>query len=78
MTKGHDAWNTTYYHRAIRTRIGEALRAHLDDEQAPLPHRLLTLLMQLNEQENSEPEAAEEGGEARPPGDGVNPSDHSV
>jgi hypothetical protein len=53
MTNG-DAWNTTYYHRAIRIRIGEALRAHFDNEPTPLPHQLLTLLMLLNEPENAE------------------------
>ena len=53
MTNG-DAWNMSCYHRAIRTRLGEALRAHFDHERTPLPHQLLTLLMQLNEPENAE------------------------
>src|SRR4029077_9635781 len=40
------AWNTTFYHRAIRTKIGQALRATYDLPQE-LPHQMLALLMQL-------------------------------
>jgi hypothetical protein len=36
MQDEHDAWNTTYFHRAIRKRIGEALLAGYDLSQ-PLP-----------------------------------------
>jgi hypothetical protein len=41
-------WNTTIYHRAIRKKIGEALSAGYDLSQ-PLPHRIGTLLSQLDE-----------------------------
>jgi len=53
-----DAWNTTYYQRAIRTRIGETLRAQYDRERSPMPHRLFTLLMQLNESAGTDEEKA--------------------
>jgi hypothetical protein len=42
------AWNTTFYHRAIRTKIGQALRATYDLPQE-LPHQMLALLMQLGD-----------------------------
>jgi hypothetical protein len=42
------AWNTTFYHRAIRTKIGQELRERYDLRQE-LPHRILTLLTQLDE-----------------------------
>jgi hypothetical protein len=47
QTKG-DPWNETFYLRAIQTKIGQSMRAQYDLTQ-PLPHRLLTLLMQLDE-----------------------------
>jgi hypothetical protein len=40
--------NETSYDRAIRTKIAQELRAQYDLSR-PLPHRFLTLLMQLNE-----------------------------
>jgi hypothetical protein len=55
-----DAWTTTYYCRAIQNRVGEALRMHFDQERSPMPHRLFTLLMQLNEPQNLEVEKRQE------------------
>ena len=48
-------WNKTFYHRVIRTKIGQGLREQYTQDLArSLPHRLSTLLMQLDEQENTE------------------------
>src|ERR1700730_9122478 len=44
----HDAWNTNLRLRALQAAIGEELRAQYELPQE-LPHRILTLLMQLNE-----------------------------
>ena len=43
-----DVWNTTFYHRAIRRKIGEALSAG-HDLSRPLPERIRTLLVQLDD-----------------------------
>ena len=43
----HDAWNQTLRLRALQAAIGKELHALYAVPQA-LPHRLLTLLMQLN------------------------------
>src|ERR1700722_4900874 len=43
----HDAWNQTLRLRALQAAIGKELHALYGVPQA-LPHRLLTLLMQLN------------------------------
>ena len=51
----HDAWNTNLRLRALQAAIGEELRAQYELPQE-LPHQLLTLLMQLN---------AEQEGKAR-------------
>jgi hypothetical protein len=49
-----DVWNKTYYHRVIRTNIGSAMKMQYEKDLArPLPHNLLTLLMQLTEQQNA-------------------------
>jgi hypothetical protein len=50
-------WEKTFYHRVIQTKIGQGLRAQYDRDylEQPLPHRLLTLLMQLNEPQNVAP-----------------------
>jgi hypothetical protein len=52
MQNERDVWNTTYFHRAIRKRIGEAFSAGYDLSQ-PLPDRMHTLLAQLD-QSNAE------------------------
>jgi hypothetical protein len=49
----HDAWNTNLRLRALQAAIGEELRAHYELPRE-LPHRILTLLMQLNGQNNSD------------------------
>jgi hypothetical protein len=46
MDSERDIWNTTYFHRAIRTRIGKTLSAAYDLSQ-PLPDRMRALLRQL-------------------------------
>ena len=48
MQNERDVWNTTFYHRAIRKRIGEVLSAGYDLSQ-PLPDRVDKLLHQLDE-----------------------------
>lgn len=48
MTKGQDVWRKTFYHRAIQTSLGSALRAQYDLSE-PLPERLAGLLRELNE-----------------------------
>jgi hypothetical protein len=54
MEDERSPWEKTFYHRVIQTRIGEVLRAQYDQKHKPLPHRFLTLLMQLNEQQNAD------------------------
>jgi hypothetical protein len=48
MESERDVWNITCLHRAIRKGIGEALSAGHDLSQ-PLPDRMHTLLIQLDE-----------------------------
>ena len=48
MQNERDVWNTTFYHRAIRKGIGEALSAGYNLSQ-PLPDRMGKLLSQLDE-----------------------------
>jgi hypothetical protein len=38
----------SFYYRAIRTKIGDALRAQYNLSE-PLPHSFLTILMQLDD-----------------------------
>jgi hypothetical protein len=46
-----DAWNTTFYHRAIRRTIGEVLsQSKRYDLSQPLPEKIRALLVQLDEQ----------------------------
>src|SRR5882762_8816593 len=54
MEDERSPWEKTFYHRAIQTKIGEVLRAQYDQKHKPLPHRFLTLLMQLDEQQNAD------------------------
>jgi len=54
MEDERSPWERTFYHRAIQTRIGEVLRAQYDQKHKPLPHRFLTLVMQLDEQQNAD------------------------
>jgi hypothetical protein len=45
----------TFYHRLTQTKIGEALRALYDKDllSQPLPDRLVTLLLQLDQQQGT-------------------------
>ena len=54
MEDERSPWEKTFYHRVIQTRIGEVLRAQYDQKHKPLPHRFLTRLMQLDEQQNAD------------------------
>jgi hypothetical protein len=46
----NDVWNPSFYNRAIRTKIGEALsRAKGYDLSQPLPDQIRVLLDQLDE-----------------------------
>jgi hypothetical protein len=51
-----DNWERTLSLRAIQTKLGKALRAQykLPEE---LPHRMLTLLMQIDASQDREPDA---------------------
>jgi hypothetical protein len=42
-------WNMSFYHRVVRTTIGEKLKASYEVPQG-LPHSMVVLLMQMNEQ----------------------------
>jgi hypothetical protein len=56
-----DDFSDSFRYRAIRTRIGDALRAQYDVSE-PLPRTLLTLLMQLDgEPKENAPRAPGEG-----------------
>ena len=44
-----DIWKVRLCHRAIQAKIGQELRAHYELPQV-LPHRMIVLLMQINEQ----------------------------
>jgi hypothetical protein len=54
MAREYNAWDKTFYHRAIQTKIGQGLREQYDQDLArPLP------LMQLGEQQEREREPGE-------------------
>jgi hypothetical protein len=56
MAREYNAWDKTFYHRAIQTKIGQGLREQYDQDLArPLPHNLFTLVMQLGGQQEREP-----------------------
>jgi hypothetical protein len=42
-------WNVKFYHRIVRTTIGEKLKTSHEVPQG-LPHSMVVLLMQMNEQ----------------------------
>jgi hypothetical protein len=50
MPRGQDVWQKTFYHRAIQTSLGSALRAQYDLSE-PVPDRLMQLLRQLDDLE---------------------------
>jgi hypothetical protein len=47
MRNDGDPWNKTFYHRAIQTHIGRALRARYDLSQ-PLPEELALLVRKID------------------------------
>ena len=49
----HDIWNEATRLRALQTALGEKLRVQLELPRE-LPHRILTLLMQLDGQSNAD------------------------
>lgn len=59
MPKGHDVWQKTFYHRAIQTSLGSALRAQYNLSE-PLPDRLSQLLHELEELDRDESETPRE------------------
>jgi hypothetical protein len=61
MSERPDDFSESFYYRAIRTRIGDALRAQYDVSE-PLPRTFLTLLMQLDgEPKENAPRTPEKG-----------------
>jgi anti-sigma factor NepR-like protein len=55
MEHERNSWEKTFSPRIIQRKIGQVLKAQYDQDLAqPLPHRLLTLLMLLNEQQNTD------------------------
>jgi len=54
MERKRNPWEKPSHH-LIQTKIGQVLRARYEQDLAqPLPHRLLTLLTQLNERQNTD------------------------
>src|ERR1700693_2226124 len=58
-----DNWEKALRLRAIQTKIGQELRAQYELPEE-LPHQLLTLLMQLNAQQDSESGATVANGQS--------------
>jgi hypothetical protein len=63
MPREHDAWQKTFYHRAIQTSLGSALRAQYDLTE-PLPDRLTQLLRELDDLE--QPDGGDASGGSGP------------
>jgi hypothetical protein len=69
MSDRDDDFRDSFYYRAIRTRIGAALRAQFDMSQ-PLPERITALLALLGKEETqAEPVEAERGTGSEPAGE---------
>jgi hypothetical protein len=67
MSDRDDEFRDSFYYRAIRTRIGAALRAQFDVSQ-PLPDRITALLTLLGkDNDDVAPEPSEQGTAADPP-----------
>jgi C4-dicarboxylate-specific signal transduction histidine kinase len=66
MERERNPREKTFDHRLIQTKIGQALRTQYDQDFSAqrLPHRLFTLLMQLNEQQRTE--CSERPGQKKP------------
>jgi hypothetical protein len=59
-----DVWTKTFYHRLIQVKIGQELRAQYELPQEP-PHRILTLLAQLNARHDEESGATVGNGQSK-------------
>ena len=69
MSDRDDEFRDSFYYRAIRTRIGAALKAQFDLSQ-PMPERITALLALLGrENAAAEPADAERGTGGEPAGD---------
>jgi hypothetical protein len=69
MSGRDDEFRDSFYYRAIRTRIGAALKAQFDLSQ-PMPERITALLTLLGkENAPAEPADAERGTGGEPAGD---------
>jgi hypothetical protein len=70
MSDRDDEFKDSFYYRAIRTRIGAALRAQFDLSQ-PLPDRITSLLTLLGKENDApaEPAKADGGTGGEPGGD---------
>jgi len=67
MERERNPWEKIFSHRVIRTKIGQVLRAQYGQDLAqPLPHRLLTLLMLLNEQQNTDRDKRNDSKQTKP------------
>jgi hypothetical protein len=67
MSDRDDEFRDSFYYRAIRTRIGAALRAQFDVSQ-PLPDRITALLTLLGKDNGAvAPEPSEQGTATDPP-----------
>jgi hypothetical protein len=71
MSDRDDDFRDSFYYRAIRTRIGAALRAQFDLSQ-PLPDRITSLLTLLGKEDAAPAEPSEtERGTGVEPADGA-------
>jgi hypothetical protein len=69
MSDRNEDFRDSFYYRAIRTRIGAALRAQFDMSQ-PLPERITALLTRLGKEDPpAEPVDVERGTGGEPAGD---------
>jgi hypothetical protein len=69
MSDRNEDFRDSFYYRAIRTRIGAALRAQFDMSQ-PLPERITALLTRLGKDDGSANAVdAERGTGGEPAGD---------
>lgn len=67
MANEQDGWQKTFYHRAIQTSIGSALRAQYDLAQ-PLPDRLSQLMQQLDDLDHDLDDRGDDAAASAPPG----------
>ena len=65
MQNEGDPWSKTFYHRAIQTHIGRALRARHDLSQ-PMPDQLARLVMRIDREVQGSGETPEESGNSEP------------